>query len=73
MARPSLLGQAALGRFDEAYQLCDVRRAVERLAHLFERLSGIQLGAQQQAIGALDGLDAFRAKPWRSRPIALTP
>ena len=56
------LVQAALRRFDEFHQFPDVRRAVELRADLLEGLRGVELGAQQQAKGALDGFQALRGR-----------
>ena len=51
--------QAALRRLDEFHQFPDVGRAVELRADLFERLRSVELGAQQQAECAFDGIEAL--------------
>src|SRR5712692_1430416 len=58
-----LLRQTALSGFDEADKLFDVGRAVERDAHLLERLRRVQLRAQEQPIGLLDHADALGVEP----------
>jgi len=50
--------EAALRRFDEFHEFPDVGRAVQLRANLFERLRGVQFGAEQEAKGALDGFQA---------------
>src|SRR5271154_1244145 len=46
----TLLDDAALGAFDELDQFLHVRGAAESFLHFFERLRGIELRAQQQAV-----------------------
>src|ERR1700756_5480532 len=53
-----LFGETALGRrFDKPDKGLDVIGSGKGSTHLFESLSGVELGAQEQAIGFLDGLD----------------
>src|SRR3984893_6460990 len=59
---PALFRYPALAEFDDRDQLRNVGRAVERRAHLLERLRSIEFRAQQQPVGAFQAANALVRK-----------
>src|SRR5271170_7689677 len=58
----TLLDDAALGAFDELDQFLHVRGATQSFFHLFQRLRGVELGAQQQAVSDFQRREALGGK-----------
>ena len=60
--RNALFNYSAFGGFDEADELGDIFTGVGFGAEAFEGLSGVELGSEEDAEGALNFLDAFGRK-----------